>query len=424
MKNVLRLGVALVLPFLITACGGGQEGSANSNAVSLPLPAPAPTPPPAPRPIVGVSTVPVAAFDTAWAMDFLTENSILVSERGDVTVQEPGRLWIMSTSGERAEVAGMPANTGIYYVLRAPDYATSGMVYISYFEPGGPDEPRRGRNAADTRFKPEGLTVLRARLDATLFSPRLRNIEVIWRQEKIVPIPTGLQIGAYMAFSPDGRYLFICGGARDEFVGMQELDNPLGKTVRIFPDGSIPPDNPFAATPGARRDIWTRGHRNVYGIAFAPDGQQWQTEHGPNGGDEVNLIAAGGDYGWAKASNGRNYGATTDDIPDHTPGDGFVAPRYTWDIAAAPAGMFFYRGTRFVAWQGDAIVGGLRSRSIIVLRFAGDSVAIAQEIPMGVRIRHVSQAPDGSIWAIEDFRTGPNGGGPGRILKLEPVFGS
>lgn len=425
MKTVWRLGSALMLPLLLTACGG-QSPSATNTAASPPVasPAPAPAPPPAPMRIVGVNAAPIATFDTAWAMEFLTENSILVSERGDVTVQQPGRLWMMSTSGDRAEVTGMPENTGIYYVLRSPDYATSGLVYISYFEPGGPTEPRRGRNAADLRFKPEGLTVLRARLDPTLFSPTLRNVEVIWRQEKIVPIPTGLQIGAYMAFSPDGRYLFVCGGARDEFVGMQALDNALGKTVRIFPDGSIPPDNPFAATPGARRDIWTRGHRNVYGIAFAPDGRQWQTEHGPDGGDEVNLIIAGANYGWPLVSNGRNYGATTDDIPDHSASDGFAAPRYTWNVSSAPAGMFFYRGTRFAAWQGDAIVGGLRSRSIMVLRFAGDSVAIAQEIPMGVRIRHVSQAPDGSIWAIEDFPTGPNGGGPGRILKLEPVFGS
>jgi len=357
-------------------------------------------------------------------MDFLTDDRILVSERGDVSVQEAGRLWIMSTNGDRAEVTGMPQNSGIYYVLRSPDYATSRLVYISYFELGGPNEPRVGRNAADTRFEPEGLTVLRAQLDSGLSSPTLRNVEVIWRQEKIVPIPTGLQIGAYMAFSPDGRYLFIGGGARDEFVGMQNLDNALGKTVRIFPDGSIPSDNPYVRTPGARADIWTQGHRNVYGIAFAPDGRQWQTEHGPQGGDEINLITPGSNYGWPLVSNGQNYGAAADDIPDHAAGDGYTAPRYTWNIAPAPAGMFFYRGTQFAGWQGDAIIGGLKSRSLIRLRFSGDTVQVAQEIPMGVRIRHVSLAPDGSIWAIEDFPIGPNGGGTGRILKLNPVFGS
>ncbi len=357
-------------------------------------------------------------------MDSLTQDRILISERGDVSVQQAGHLWIMSTSGDRAEVAGMPENTGIYYVLRSPDYVTSRLVYISYFEPGGPDEPRRGRNAADTRFKPEGLTVLRAQLDPSLASPTLRNVQVVWRQKRIVPIPTGFQISAYMAFSPDGRYLFICGGARDEFSGIQDLDNALGKTVRIFPDGTIPSDNPFVQTPDARPDIWTLGHRNVYGIAFAPDGRLWQTEHGPEGGDEINLITPGANYGWPIASNGRNYGAAIDDIPDHMPGDGFVAPRYTWDVSPAPAGMFFYRGTQFAAWQGDAIVGGLRSRSLMRLRFDGDSVQVAQEIPMGVRIRHVAQSPDGSIWAIEDFPIGPNGGGPGRILKLDPIFGS
>lgn len=357
-------------------------------------------------------------------MDFLTDDRILISERGDVRVQQAGRLWIMNPAGQRAEVTGMPVNTGIYYVLRSPDYATTGLVYISYFEPGGPDTPRVGRNAADMNFRPEGLSVLRARLDPTLTAPTLRDVEVIWRQDQIVPIPTGFQISAYMAFSPDGRYLFICGGARDEFDGIQNLDNALGKTVRIFPDGSIPPDNPFVNTPGARPDIWTLGHRNVYGIAFAPDGRLWQTEHGPQGGDEVNLITPRANFGWPLVSNGRNSGAATDDIPDHMPGDGFTAPRFTWDTAIAPAGMFFYRGTRFAAWQGDAIIGGLRSQSLIRLRFDGEDVAVVQEVPMGVRIRHIALAPDGTIWAIEDFAIGPNGGGPGRVLRLDPVFGS
>lgn len=411
--------LALALLGALVAGCGGEDASAPP---PIAAPAPTPTPAPTPRPITGVNAVPVATFTTAWAMDFLTNDAILISERGDVAVQEPGRLWIMSATGERAQVSGMPENTGIYYVLRSPDYATSRLVYISYFAPGGPDTPRRGRNAADQRFRPEALTVLRAQLDASLDAPALRNPQVIWQQEAIVPIPTGFQIGAYMAFSPDGQYLFIGGGARDEFEGIQDLDNALGKTVRIFPDGRIPADNPFAGVAGARPDIWTLGHRNVYGIAFAPDGRHWQTEHGPQGGDEVNLIAPGGNYGWPLVSNRRNNGAQTNDIPDHAPGDGFVAPRFTWNVAPAPAGMFFYRGTMFADWQGDAIIGGLRSRSLLRLRFTGENVEVAQEIPMNVRIRHVSQAPDGAIWALEDFPIGPNGGGPGRVLRLEPVF--
>ena len=419
MRCVRLIAVASLMGFVI-GCGGDDTSDLGSWVSSPPQASPAPVP----APITGVAAVPVATFDTAWAMDFLTNDRAIVSERGDITVQEAGRLWIMSTSGERAEVTGMPENTGIYYVLRSPDYAASRLVYISYLEPGGPDTPRLGRNAADTRFRPESLTVLRARLDPTLTAPSLRNVEVIWRQEPLVPIPTGFQIGAYMAFSPDGQYLFICGGARDEFVGMQDPGNAFGKTIRIFPNGDIPPDNPFALTPGARADIWSLGHRNVYGIAFAPDGRLWQTEHGPQGGDEINLITRGGNYGWPLVSNGQNYGSSVDDIPDHAPGDGFVAPRFTWNQAPAPAGMFFYSGTQFAAWRGDAIIGGLRSRSLIRLRFFGDDVQIAQEIPMNVRIRHVSQAPDGAIWAIEDFKTGPNGGGPGRILRLEPIFES
>jgi glucose/arabinose dehydrogenase len=424
--NRIKPMTLICMAAFVTSCGSGTApvSGPSGSLPSGPSQTPAPTPAPAPSRIIGVISSPVATFETAWSMDFLTDDRILVSERGDVSVQQPGRLWVMSQQGERTQVTGMPENTGIYYVLRAPDYATSRLVYISYFEPGGPDEPRRGRNAADTRFRPEGLTVLRAQLDPTLMAPALRNVEVIWRQEKIVPIPTGFQISAYMAFSPDGRFLFICGGARDEFEGLQTLDNALGKTVRIFPNGDIPPDNPFALTPGARRDIWTLGHRNVYGIAFAPDGRLWQTEHGPQGGDEINLIIPGGNYGWPLVSNGRNGGASVNDIPDHAPGDGFVAPRFTWTVAPAPAGMFLYSGTRFAAWQGSAIIGGLQSRSLIRLRFSGENVEIVEEIPMNVRIRHVSQAPDGAIWAIEDFPIGPNGGGPGRILRIEPVFGS
>lgn len=427
--NKFRLLTVAALLGLIYGCGEEDAPAPVSSAPAptptpTPTPAPTPTPTPAPAPVTGVNAIPVATFGTAWAMGFLTNDRILVSERGDVTVQAPGRLWVMTRSGERAEVTGMPENTGIYYVLPAPDYATSRLVYISYFEPGGPNTPRFGRNAADLRFKPESLAVLRAQLEPTLTAPTLRNVQVIWRQEPLVPIPTGFQISAYMAFSPDGRYLFICAGARDEFVGQQDAANAFGKTIRIFPDGEIPPDNPFVNVPGARRDIWTLGHRNVYGIAFAPDGRLWQTEHGPLLGDEVNLITRGGNYGWPLVSNGRTPNSPTDDIPDHASGDGFDAPRFTFDFTVAPAGMFFYSGTQFAAWQGSAIIGGLRSRSLIRLRITGENVQIAQEIPMNVRIRHVSQAPDGSIWAIEDFPTGPNGGGPGRILRLEPVFGS
>jgi aldose sugar dehydrogenase len=434
MKKVKFLFTVSLL-VLVVNCGG--DDSSLLPVVAQPPPTQSPPPNQTPRSIVGINATPVATYQTAWSMDFLTDNRILISERGDVTVQQAGRLWLMSTGGDRAEVAGMPENTGIYYVLRSPDYDVSRLVYISYFEPGGPNEPRRGRNAADSRFKPEGLTVLRAQLDPSLASPTLRNVQVIWRQDQIVPIPTGFQISAYMAFSPDGQHLFICGGARDELAGIpdsdrplgqpiriQDLGNALGKTVRIFPDGTIPLDNPFVRTPGARPDIWTLGHRNVYGIAFAPDGRLWQTEHGPEGGDEINLITPGANYGWPVVSNGRNNGAATDDIPNHMPGDGFVAPRLTWDLARAPAGMFFYSGTQFAAWQGDAVVGGLRSRSLIRLRFNGDSVEVAQEIPMGMRIRHVSQAPNGDIWAIEDFALGPNGGGQGRVFKLDPIFGS
>ncbi|PLK22699.1 hypothetical protein C0V72_13625 [Porphyrobacter sp. TH134] len=258
--NYLRL--TLIVCSAVIALSYGGKSLIPPPPACLPPKAVTPGATPAAGSITGVTAVPVATFETAWSMDFLTDDRILIAERGDVAVQQPGQLWVMTTDGTRVKVTGMPPNTGIYYVLRSPDFVTSRRVYISYFEPGGPNEPRRGRNASDTNFRPEGLTVLRAQLDLAANMPTLGNVEVIWRQEQIVPIPTGFQIGAYMAFSPNGRYLFIAGGARDEFEGIQNLDNALGKTVRIFPNGDIPPDNPFAQTPGARGDIWTLGHRN------------------------------------------------------------------------------------------------------------------------------------------------------------------
>jgi glucose/arabinose dehydrogenase len=348
-------------------------------------------------------------------MDFLPDGRFLLTERGDVPTQGPGDLKLVTTAGAAIDVTGLPANTGLFDVKIAPDFATSRLVYVSFFEPAGPGEPRRGRNAGNLSLQAEGLSVFRATLSNSAAAPTLSNVSVIWRQEKLVPIGLNNQQGGYLAFSPDGRYLYITAGCRDEFDDIQDNGNEIAKIVRIFPDGSIPSDNPFVGVAGARGDIWSRGHRNPYGLAFDQTGQLWEHENGPMGGDEFNLIVAGANYGWPIASNGRSYGATVDDIPDHKPGDGFAAPAYTWYDSVAPSGLIFYHGSQFAAWEGDAVLGALKGQELIRMKITGTTAAIAQEIHFDARIRAVREAPDGAIWVVEDAPSG-------KVVKLTAVL--
>lgn len=410
--------VVALMAATLTACGSGDtQGTAGSVGVpsATPTPTPSATPTPAPRQIVGVTRQEITTFDAPWSMDFLPDSRFILSERGDVPTQGAGKLWLVTDTGVRTEITGLPANNGVFDVKIAPDYARSRMVYVSYFEPGGPNEPRVGRNAANLTFTPEGLSVFRATLAGTGSLPKLDNVSVIWRQEKLVPIGLNNQQGGYLTFSPDGRYLYIAAGCRDEFTSIQNLDNALAKIVRIFPDGTIPSDNPFVGTAGARGDIWARGVRNPYGLAFDDAGQLWEHENGPMGGDEFNLVLRGSNYGWPLASNGRSYGATVDDIPDHTPGDGFAAPAYTWYTSVAPSGLIFYHGTQFAAWAGDAIIGTLKGKTLTRLSVKGTTANVVQDIPMGARMRTVREAPDGALWVIEDVPSG-------KIVKLSPTF--
>ncbi len=191
------------------------------------------------------------------------------------------------------------------------------------------------------------------------------------------------------------------------------MTNTLGKIIRLFPDGSVPTDNPFVTTPAARPEIWTLGHRNQYGLAFDAFGRLWSHEHGPAGGDELNLVTRGGNYGWPNVSFGSAY--TGEKYPNPAPGDGYVMPSVDWTPAIAPAGMIFYSGAEFSPWRGDALVGGLQSRGLVRVRVSGSPIAEVQRIPLSARIRDVRQSPDGGIWVFEDAPTG-------RLLRLRPVF--
>lgn len=285
----IGLSVAAVASsLLLSACGSDGTGGAQIVPGTV---TPTPTPPPTPPPQVsGVTTATVATFTDPWAMEFLSDGRFLVSERAKTT-QSAGRLWLVAQNGAKIEVSGLPANLGVLDIKLDPSFGSNGIIYVSFLEEALADEPRVGRNAADMSRVPEGLAVFRAKLVATNQSAKVETLSVIWRQApKVVSHAGSGEPGGHITFSPDGRFLFIAAGDRQEFEPVQDLGTTLGKVVRIYPDGTIPTDNPFAGRSGAKLEIWSLGHRNPYGLAFDERGQLWEHEMGPKGGDEFNKI--------------------------------------------------------------------------------------------------------------------------------------
>ncbi len=213
--------------------------------------------------------------------------------------------------------------------------------------------------------------------------------------------------------SPDGKYLFFTNGERQKFDPAQDPKATLGKVLRLTPDGKPAAGNPLAAK-GFDPAIWSYGHRNLLGIAFDSAGNLWEQEMGPKGGDEVNLIVAGKNYGWPRASNGSHYDGR--DIPDHKPGDGFEAPKVWWNPSISPGGLMIYSGDLFPAWKGDAFIGGLSSQALLRVDLDGTNAKKGDQWDMGARIREVEQGPDGAIWVLEDGGDGSQG----RLIRLTP----
>ncbi len=337
---------------------------------------------------------PIATFDQPWAMTFLPDGRLLVTEK-------EGRLYVVSQTGEKSKpVSGVPeveygGQGGLGDVVIHPDFAKNGLVYLSYAEAG------RG----DLR----GAAVARGKLSLTQDGGRLTDVQVIWRQ---VPKVTGRgHYGYRIAFSPDG-HLFISSGERQKFDPAQDMDQNLGKIVRLNDDGSIPSDNPFANRRGVTAEIWSLGHRNPYGLAFDAQGRLWNHEMGPQGGDELNLVVRGANYGYPLVSQGDHYGGSP--IPDHDTRPEFVAPKVWWTPVISPAGLIFYTGDLFPQWKGDAFMGGMSARALIRIEVDGEAASEAERFRMGKRIREVEQGPDGAIWLLED-------GSGGRLLKLTPA---
>jgi len=335
----------------------------------------------------------LAQFDEPWAMEFLPDGRLLLSEKG-------GTLKLYSMDGSTADIAGVPevsygGQGGFGDVVLHPDFADNDLVYLSYAEAGD-----RGTS---------GAAVARARLELDGDGGALRDVEVIWRQ---VPKVDGRgHFGHRIAFGPDG-YLWISSGERQKFDPAQDMEANLGKIVRLNDDGSVPADNPFADRGGVTAEIWSLGHRNPLGLAFDAQERLWNVEMGPRGGDELNLVRRGENYGYPIVSNGDHYSGES--IPDHVTRPEFAEPAVFWNPVISPSSLMFYDGSEFPDWQGSAFVGGLSSQSLVRIEFDGESAREAERFAMGQRIRAVEQGPDGAIWILEDGGRGSNGG----LLKL------
>jgi glucose/arabinose dehydrogenase len=335
----------------------------------------------------------MAEFNEPWAMTFLPDGRLLVSEK-------PGTLKLYATDGTVSEIRGVPevsygGQGGLGDVVAHPGFAENGLVYLSYAEGGS--------NGTS------GAAVGRARLVLGATGGELADLEVIWRQ---VPKVEGRgHFGHRIAFSEDG-HLFISSGERQKFDPAQDMQANLGKIVRLNDDGSVPADNPFADRGGVTAEIWSLGHRNPLGLAFDGQGKLWNVEMGPRGGDELNLVERGANYGYPIVSNGDHYDGRP--IPDHDTRPELHAPAAVWNPVISPSSLMFYSGSEFPEWQGDAFIGGLSSQSLVRIEFNGERTREAERFAMGRRIRAVEQGPDGAIWLLEDERDGVGG----RLLRL------
>lgn len=345
---------------------------------------------------------PVAEFHEPWAMAFLPDGRLLVTEKS-------GQLRVVGQDGTSfGAVRGLPdvnygGQGGFGDVALHPDFANNGLLYVSYVESGVGGT----RGAAVAR----GVLTLSERGGGTL-----SDVDVIWRQ-----YPKVVGYGHYghrLLFDADG-YLWITSGDRQKFTPAQDMQSTIGKIVRLHDDGSVPDDNPFVDyfsddafvdDEGVYPEIWSLGHRNPLGIASDLDGQIWAIEMGPAGGDELNRIERGGNYGYPIVSNGKHYDGR--EIPDHDTRPEFIKPADWWTPTISPGDLMVYSGDKFSAWHGNLLAAGLSSRAIIRIEIDGDGASEVERFEMGERMRSVVQGPEGYLWALEN--------NTGRLLKLTP----
>jgi glucose/arabinose dehydrogenase len=331
-----------------------------------------------------------------WALAFLPDGRLLVTER-------PGRMRIVSRDGKISEpIDGVPevaavGQGGLLDVVLAPDFAQSRTIYFTYAEPRG---------------QQNGTSVARARLVESGGKARLENLTVIFRQEPA--IGGGFHFGSRIAIAGDGT-LFVTLGERFRRDAAQDLSGHLGKVIRIRPDGSVPPDNPFLKREGARPEIWSWGHRNPQSAAMHPQTRKlWIVEHGPRGGDEINIPEAGKNYGWPVIGYGVDYSGARIHAGTHR--EGMEQPIYHWVPSIAPCGMAFYTGEAFPGWRGSLFVGSLARATLIRLDLDGEKVTGEERLleGTGMHIRDVRLAPDGTLYLLTDARDA-------KILRLVPA---
>ena len=403
---MVRRGMQVGLVLMLAGCGASPSARAASGGAPF-------------------TSTPIATFNSPWAMDLIPGGTIaLVTEKR-------GRLWLIDASnGRKQEVTGAPTvvaegQGGLLDVVVSPHFQQDNLIYLTFSEPS--------RNGGSQ------LALARARLVRGA-SPSLQGLQVIWHN------PTGGEgghFGARIAFAPDGNSLFLSAGERQRFLPAQDASLPMGKVLHLTLDGKPAADNPWAGKTGATTvrvtdppedsevaktapsrtvtwpgpnltpaETWTLGHRNPLGLAFAPDGRLWEMEMGPKGGDELNLIIKGRNYGYPRVSNGSNYNGV--DIPDHRSGDGFEAPKLDWTPVISPGGMIIYSGNLFPQWKGDALIAALSGKALVRVDIDGDKARKADQWDMGNRIRAVDQGPSGEVYLLED--------GPGaRLLRLVPA---
>lgn len=379
-----KLRSLLPVAALLAACNSGTGAVAQGNAAG-----------PAAETGVPFQITPVADFDAPWAMTFLPDGRMLVTEKA-------GTLLLVSADGQtKTPVSGtLPVSSagqgGLMDVVLHPKFADNKLVYFSFSE----------ANAQGLK----GVALARGTF-AEGASPALQNVQVIFRATPYVEGDG--HFSGRIAFAPDGK-LFFTNGERQKFDPAQDPKATLGKVLRLNDDGTPAAGNPLAAQ-GFHPAVWSYGHRNLLGIAFDAQGNLWEQEMGPKGGDEVNLILPGKNYGYPIVSDGDHYDGRP--IPDHDTRPEFEKYKVMWNPVISPGGLIVYSGKLWPQWRGDLFIGGLSSQALVRVDTEGTSVKKGDQWPMGARIREVEEGPDGALWVLEDGGRGS----PGRLLKLTPA---
>src|SRR5262245_47147071 len=368
----------------------------------------------------------VADFKLPWRMAFLPDGRMIVTEK-------VGPVWLVTKDGTKTQIENVPAvlwqgQGGMLGVFLSPKYATDHSIYLTYSEPG----EETGKS---------GLAPARAKRTIGGRHASLDGLQVLWRD---MPKGRGGQFGAQIAFSPDSQYLFLTVGDRQRFTPAQDPNTAVGKILRLTLDGKPAPGNPMAGKTGAASiplinppsdteaaktaavvstytftgpnlapaETWSTGHRTPYGLAFGPDGRLWEVEHGPRGGDELNLIEPGKNYGWPLVSYAQNYNGVPIASPDTRPD--LTKPVIYWNPVIEPGSLTFYNGAMFPQWKGSAFIGGMGTQSVNRITFDGKGGAsVAERWGVGKRVRDIEVAPDGAIWIAEDAN-------PGGLYRVTP----